>query len=496
MPIRPKIVRGEGPARQGDAGSLPGTLPRSRVRRQIASVWVVQGVLIGAQVGYMSVTSRVIDQTGFGSYAIALAVITIAGLAANPGLSNAVSRRSRSSPMDDRRLVNVGLLTGFTAAGLVFLSAEPLAAVMQDSAAETTIRVAAGSLALYPTGAISLGILRRDGRIRAFNTIQLLASVPAMLIGCVIVWSTGQPWALATPAVLTTTLQTVLGVTVVGTRMAPMVTVNLPWSDLGFGIRSTGIFSIGMIVATIPTWILARACGTATVGSWNRASAVSRFPPETAARSVLSVLYPGFSLGQEHDSATARNWSALMSALGLAALVVGAIVLPAIDGLLALLLGPGWTTAAEMAPFLWVSGIGLLLTIVLGGALESAGKFKILLCGELIGFFALLPGAFVTLATATWLPLAISVALAPFAGHGVQLLLGSRIGMIHGWRVAGWYGIGCGIGSIGLIANCFLIGRLPWSLTPVISTILLVTAFLVLGRALKNLVPPLRQTLN
>ena len=94
-----------------------------KVLGQISSVWLVQAAVALLQLFYVAVTSRSVDEFGFGSYATAMAITGMVGILVNSGLTAASARRPTDDLAGQRALLTVAVLLGLMSGAGIFLTA-------------------------------------------------------------------------------------------------------------------------------------------------------------------------------------------------------------------------------------------------------------------------------------------------------------------------------------------------------------------------------------
>lgn len=426
----------------------PASARARRVASQVVGVWVVQLALLVGQLGYTAFVSRQVSPGGFGHYATALAVITVASMFANSGLSNAAARRGDQSVLADRRTVTVGMIAGATVTVATLVTVPLWVRLWSDPAAAAAIRLASLSLVLGPAGAILLGVLRRQARLSAFNAVQFGANIVAMAASLILVHQYRTGWALAMLPVLSNLLLFVGGAVVLRKRALPTRSLRGVQGDVKYGMKSMGLWGIAVVGNFVPLWALGRFSGSSVLGQWNRAQVVGRLPFEVGARGVLTVIFPRLRDGRMDDEGTADTWSMMLATAALVVFPVGLIVLPATPAAVTVLMGAQWTTAAEMVPYLCLGGMWLVLSLILAGALEASGLFRLALVGDLAWLTVVLSGALASAVSGSWTGVALSAVLAPAVGHGFQCLAGTLGGVLNARLIGAWYGRALIIGGV------------------------------------------------
>ncbi len=456
--------------------------------RQIGTVWGVQVVAAAAQLVYAALTSRLLDASAFGSYAAALAAASAVAIMINSGLGAAAARRQEDGEQGDRALVTMAWGVGALAALGLFVLADPVARLWQQPATASLLRIMAVALLVWPFTAVTAGILRRQGRIAAFNWVTLGAVLVALAISAALVMLTRSAWSL-TVAQVGNAVLTALGFALALGRRARPGRMDLRGPDALYALKYTVLATGAVINNVVPLWAVSRFCGADTLGNWNRAQALGRTPIDGLIRAGITVVFPHFRFDRPKDARTVQLWTTLNASVAWFVVPVGVVLTPAMGPALLFLFGDTWQTAAQIIGYLWIGGVLLILSSVLATALESAGAMRIAGWGRLTSVVIIVSAAAVTAASGSWLPVAVGMAVSQAAVQVVQVVLAAAAGYLRAGFLAGWY---CAALIVGLLLAGAVAGFAALAVPVVPVALLLAAAYTAGALAARRVIGPLR----
>ncbi len=395
------------------------------------AAWLLggQAALVLAQLFYTAFTGHLVPPAVFGAYAVATAIAPLVLLLATAGIGSAAARASELSEPQVRALATVSLGFGLLAAGIIWLLAEPWSLLWGNSEAVGAIRWSALGIFPAPFLGLLIGLSRRSGRFRQLSLASTGGGLLGMIVGAVGVWYFRSAASLVTFSIAATTLQTVLLVWVVGRSACPGPLRRDVVEHLRFGAKIVLANGIGYLTGASPQLALSRGVGAAMLGAWNRATVITQVPLEMIQNSLVQVIYPEF----RHDIGTteraSRLWIDLLALACWVMLPLGAVVAACAYFLVPFILGPGWQTAAILAPWLAMTAVTNVPVVVLGSALEATGRFAGVWPPRIAGLVVTVSSAVIALATHSAEPVVIGFLVAALAGHALQLLHVHRSGI-------------------------------------------------------------------
>lgn len=424
----------------------------TRARFLLASAgWTygAQLITIVLQFAYAAITSRAVDDSGFGAYAVALSIAAFATLLANGGLGQAVGRSITLNIEVLRGMLMYALIVGCGMSAVLLLSADWWAALWGTPSAAPLIRWLALSTLAAPTLGLLTGYLRRESRFKLLAQWTLVANVAGMSLGAVAVSLQRTPESLLISPIIAQWATVVLCLAASrgvflrlrGIRNARLE-IRYSWGIIAYSAAAYVTGNIGL-------WSLARFFGPALLGQWNRADVVAYVPFQQLQSALTRVIYPEFRHDRQGNQRAREVWSDALCLVSWIVFPAGAAVAALSPALIPILFGPGWLLAAQIATPLALIGAFQINLNVLGVAIESLGRFGWLWAGQVAALAATGVGAVLAVWLGEWWLVLVGVSASMVASHGVHLVLSWRAGyvrlgfVLRNYAMAGAVGAGC-----------------------------------------------------
>lgn len=356
------------------------------------------------------VLARLLVPADFGLVAMVMAIVGLADLLREFGLSGAIVRQRE---IDDRLWASIhrfSLLVGVVAGGLAAAAAPLVAALYGEP------RLVALTLALAPIVLVnSVGMplqaaLQRDLRFGAIALVEVLAAAAGVLGAVVAALLGAGYWSL----VLLPGLAAVVRLELLLVVRRPPLRNPRPWRDLlpvvGTGGSILGVEVLNYAARNLDNVLIGRALGPAVLGVYTRAYALLMLPISQLNGPLARVGLPVLSRLQDEPDAYRRYVRTAMLVIGYAALPVFAIAAAVATPLVTVLLGDAWTEAGPIFALLAIAGVAQALGNVSGWLYVSLGRAR----RQLVWFAATKP-----LVIASFV-----VGLAWNGVHGLALLYG------------------------------------------------------------------------
>lgn len=469
----------------------------SRVRLLVSfASWSYGSQLITVilQFGYAAVTSRLVDDVGFGAYAVALSASALVSLLATGGLGQTIARMQFLSSAQVSALAAYALGLGAVAASVLFLSAEFWAKAWETPAAVVPIQVLSVSAFIAPLSGLLNGLLRRQQRFRLLAMILVLSNGIGMGVGVVgVILAPGPTTLLISPItalVLLTTLSIIAARSTVFAR-PEFYSIN---HHLRFSWAVTGVSLISYLNGNIGRLAVSRGVGVDVLGQWNRADVLTTVPLQQMHGAVQQAIYPEFRHDIGENERTQRVWTDLLVLLAWVAFPLSALVGVIATVAVPVLFGSGWGLAAQFAfPIALIVGVQMVST-TLSSALEAVGRFRMVMLSHLVSLSLQVVGAVAALSLQNWLPVLIAMATSTVAWHAIQVVLCSTRGYLLMQQLLYGY-LGASL-IAALVASCGwgvvlgVRGELPFYIA-ILSLSVLIFGSIVCWR-LRSSLPPLK----
>ena len=446
------------------------------------------------QFGYAGVTSRLVPDTGFGAFAVAMSLSSLVTLVAQGGLGQATARTPELRPGKLSFLVLFAIGLGVVAALLLVLLARPWAVLWDCPDAVDATRLIGVAAFVAPLSGLLLGVLRRLGAFRLLAIAMVATSAAGMAIGVGAVIVAPGPMTLLVSPVAASVL--LLAVSLVLTRRHWWARPDpiAARADLGFAWRVLGLTMLSYLIANVGKWSVSRWVGADALGQWNRADVLTAVPIEQGTGALTRAAYPEFRHDIGVQSRTRRAWTDYLLLIAWVSFPVAAMLAAAAPIATAILFGPGWGLAAAIAPFVAIRSGITAVDSALASALESVGRFRLLVPTGLVSAAVIAVGAVVTAMTGSWAAALLALIAGPLVRHLLLVVFTARLGALDGWSLAKGYlwalAASIVLGGAAALVSAGAVGSLP-PITAVSGAAVLVTA-VALSIANWRHLPPIR----
>jgi O-antigen/teichoic acid export membrane protein len=446
------------------------------------------------QFGYAAITSRLVPDTGFGAFAVAMSLTALVSVFAQGGLGSAVARASELHSGKLSFLVVFAVGMGVVAALLIVTLARPWAGLWNAPDAVGPTRVIGVTAFLAPLSGLLQGILRRLGEFRALAILMVATSTAGMAVGVVAVILAPGPMTLLVSPVTAAVLLTLAALIVTRQQWWAKPDAAAARTELGFGWRVLGLMILGYLIGSVGRLSVSRWVGPDALGQWNRADVLTVVPLDAGGGAIRRAVYPEIRHDIGVQSRTRQAWTDYLLLLAWAFFPVTAILAGAAPLAIATLFGPGWGLATTMAPLLAIGAGIAAVESSLAGALESVGRFRLLVWTALAYLAVIVAGAVVTKITGSWAAALVALIVGPALRHLLQVVYSSRFGALDGWSLAKGYSYSFAasavLGGATALVSAGMIGQLR-PIAAVTGAVILIAAA-VAGIAMRRRLPPVQ----
>ena len=287
-------------------------------------------------------------------------------------------RRSSSVVKVSRPLIDtvfvVNLVLGAAMAALVFITAGPIAGVLDSPHAENIVRAMSGLTLVGALGQIHHSLLRRHLQFGKIALVAACAAVANTLVAVTSAVLGAGVWAL----VLGVAAQVIVGTVMVWVfnPYRPRLRVDLEClrSIQGYSLNLFGTNMLTFAFGQADKLLVARFLGSTALGVYSLALRTITYPVLSVGNVVGEVVFPAFSRHQDNDETLRSGYIRASRAIAL-------VTFPLMFGLAAvatpatmMVLGPHWVA---LPPLIWVLGpVGALQSVTLnaGHLLLAKGR--------------------------------------------------------------------------------------------------------------------------
>lgn len=324
--------------------------------RGSAVTLVAQAARILLQLASLAILARLVTQADFGLVSMALAVVGVANVVSDFGLSMAsiqavtISQGQRSNLFWTNAAVGVGLY------GIAFVSAPFIADFFGHAELTDITRVLSLTFVLSALAAQ----FRAEASIQLrFKWLAVSDLAPAAIALAVAVWLAIQGWgywALVVQQIAIAGL-TLLVLIVAAGWMPGMPRRRQRMRSLyAFGANSFGVQLLTYVVGNIDSVLIGRFWGATALGYYDRAFRIYQMPAQQIAAPLTRIAMPVLSRLQDdirYEPYVRRAQVVLTYTLGGAFLFLAAASAPIVD----LVLGEGWDDAKPILTLLALGGV-------------------------------------------------------------------------------------------------------------------------------------------
>jgi len=474
------------------------TAPSDSKLRTLASytAWTLGGQVVAVllQFGYAAVTSRLVPDTGFGAYAVAMGLQALVTLFAQGGLGEAAARTPELHPGKLSFLVMFAIGLGIVAGLLLVLLAGPWALLWNAPDAVGPARFVAVTAAVAPLSGLLLGVLRRLGECRVLAISMVATSGTGFAIGVAAVILAPGPMTLLVSPMVAAVLLAVVSLTLTRRHWWAKPDSAAAQADLGFAWRVLGLTMLAYLGPNLGRWSVSRWVGVDAIGQWNRADVLTAVPIEQGVGALTRAVYPEIRHDIGVQSRTRQAWTDYLLLIAWALFPLAAIVAGAAPIAIAVLFGPRWGLAEEIAPLVAIQYGVVSVEVALASALASVGRFRLLITTAL-GYVAVMAaGAVMVKVTGSWVAALAALIVASLLRHLFQVVFTVRSGALDGRRlVRGYSGslaASAVLGGAAALVSTGMLGGIS-RMAGIVGGVILIAAALA-GIVMRHHLPPMR----
>lgn len=360
----------------GAASERPSNLTRQTLS---GMKWTYFQTAVSAflQIAVTGVLARLLTPEAFGLVALADLTLRFVNYLARGGVGQAIVQKPGLEPLHVRAGATASVILGACFSSLVWLGAPLAAEVLGDPDVTPVLRWMSLSLLLHGFGATAEALLSRDLRFRALAGRSIVSYVLGYpIVGLVLAARGAGVWALVAASLVQTGSRSLLAYLAHRHSLRPTFDRQAHGSLLSFGSRVSLISFFEFLGSELDTFAVGRFAGASALGLYNRAYVLVRLPVYHLTTSFSKVLFPAFSSVQRD---VARFRGAYVSAAGLTA----AIVFPTAAGIavagpeiVRVVLGPRWTDAIPVLPWIAVASALAMVTHIAAVSTEARAELN------------------------------------------------------------------------------------------------------------------------
>jgi PST family polysaccharide transporter len=319
---------------------------------------------MGIQFASVMVLSRLLSPEDFGLVALSAVFISTGALLRDFGLPTIALQVRTLSNSQASNLFYITLGLGLAASAVLVVAAPLLAVLFDEERLTGLLRVMAIALVLGGASAQYQVHLARSLKFTALAAAEVVSSVVGLgvaIIAAMVGWGY---WALAAQTV--TIALVLLVAQVAAARWAPALprrgegTRHLLGLGANYGVAQLLTF----VSSNADTVLVSARWGATDVGYYNRAFQLLTLPVQALLHPLTNVVVPLVNREREAGTPVDASLLRVQFAVGSAGVGVFLAAIIAADGVIPLLLGPGWDETTVLFRILAVGGAVQILSFV------------------------------------------------------------------------------------------------------------------------------------
>ncbi|KJF23456.1 lipopolysaccharide biosynthesis protein [Rhodococcus sp. AD45-ID] len=331
------------------------TLAQSAARGSAITL-LSQAIKLVIMLGSTIILARLLSPTDYGLVAMVVALIGVAEVFRDFGLSMAALQSRTLTHQQQSNLFWINTLVGAILTILVFSLAAPISSFYSEPALLEIVRALSITFLLGGLSTQFKVSINRDLRFFALAAVDLLPFVFAFVVALSLALTVGNFWALVSQQITLALLGLVASV--VFSKWRPGLPRRADMGNLltfGISYAATQLISYG--TRNVDSIALGRSAGASSLGMYDRAYSLVSLPLTQINTPLSRVAIPILSRLADQP---ARFFQYLRRAQLVALYLTASVflLLAAIgDQLVLLLLGPDWEVAGQILRILAISGV-------------------------------------------------------------------------------------------------------------------------------------------
>jgi polysaccharide transporter, PST family len=348
---------------------------KRRSIRSGALTLISQAGSLGIQMATIVIMARLLTPADFGIVAMVTAIIGMANLFKDLGLSSATIQKDKITHAQLSALFWINTCMGvFLMVAVAALS--PVIAWFYRK--PELIAVTLGLSIAFPLTSLSTqhrALLTRNMRFGSLALINISSLLAGLIVGVIVALSGGRYWALVISN-LTICVWGTLGAWIAYTQFRPaLIFRNSGIRELlFFGANITAFDFVNYFHRNLDNILIGRVWGVEPLGLYSKAYALLMLPINNIRGPLNSVAFPALSRLQGDPDLFRRYYSKFCFILALVSMPVATFLYLGSDRIIRLLLGDQWMPASSLFSILALCALIQPVASLRGLVLISCGK--------------------------------------------------------------------------------------------------------------------------
>jgi lipopolysaccharide exporter len=354
------------------------------VRKSLGFAFIERYLTIGLQLVSFTVLARLLTPQQIGLYSVSLALISVAQVIRDFGLSNYLIQRKSLEPDDIATAFGMSMILGSTLFVLVNAGAPLVGRFYHDASLSQIVHIISINFLILPFNSILVSLLRREMHFSVLMRVNVCAGVIATSTTLGLAWLGMGTWSLAWGEIASN-LTILTGVLIAGGARHLRRPRLLKWrAVLGFGGPVTLANIVTSISMDISDLVVGKVLNFTQVAISSRAQGLMNLFHRDIMGTIRTVAYPAFARAHREGKLLEHQYMAGLSAVTAVAWpFYGFVALFPLE-VLRIMFGPQWDMSAPLVPLFCLAGAfgalnGLIPTLML-----AAGHSRLVSMADLI----------------------------------------------------------------------------------------------------------------
>lgn len=343
-----------------------------------------QWVRYALQIANIVVLARLIGPADFGVVSLGLAIVGIASILGDFGLSLAALREKTLTPQQKSNLLWINTGIGAVLAAIVAASAVPLAYGFGDDRLLVVVLIAAPAY-LFRAAAVQFQVeLNREERFRRLAASELGGDAIGVVTAIVLAVLGAGYIALAVQGTVAAAVSLAWAVIAAGWRPSLPRRAEMR-RLLTFGVSTLGAHAAHYVTTNVDTIAMGAWYSSATVGLYSRAYQLVMLPLQQIAAPLTRVVLPRLALVA--DDLDALNDALVRAQRLVSHALLGVTGLLVVCGapLIEVVLGAAWVPAMQFLPVLAAGTVFQTIAYAYYWGFAALGRSGALFLSEIVG---------------------------------------------------------------------------------------------------------------
>jgi lipopolysaccharide exporter len=370
-----------------------------RARR--AAMWTGGSAILVrlSNVLVMAVVARIIAPDELGVYALAITVHGFVVCLASWGVTSAIARADLDADKLGPTVTTVALLSSGMVAGLMAITAGPVASAFHAPEAAGPIRILAIAVVLQAVFAVPASQLQREFRqevmFRASAVSFVTSSASLLLLATVMHGAEAFAWS----RVVGTLTVGVVIVRALHSLYRPGWNVAFIGPLLRFGMPAALGSLLSQLVLNVDYVIIGREMSTTDLGLYMLAFNICSWPTAALGAVMDQVVLPAFSGVRRAGGDLRSTVSRAVRTVALIACPISAFTMAFSHPLIEAVYGSRWLSAAPLLRVLAVYGVLYVIGMLFSNIMIASGRTLAMLAVQAVALIALVPALIVGVRT-------------------------------------------------------------------------------------------------